>query len=93
MQTVPCHSALALPLVSCRGSGEPTPLRAYGSIEARQVRVSSRVPGRALRVLVDENDAVVPGQPLLELDLHELEARRDQAKSRVEHKDRPGATV
>lgn len=83
VRTTPRRSALALALalVSCRGSGEPIPLRAYGSIEARQVRVSSRVPGRVLRVLVDENDAVVPGQPLLELDLHELEARRDQARA------------
>jgi HlyD family secretion protein len=31
-------------------------------------------------VLVDENDSVVPGQPLVELDLRELEAQREQAQ-------------
>jgi len=73
--------ALAVALVCCRGSSHRDELRAYGSVEARQVRVSSRVGGRVLRVLVDENDAVVPGQPLVELDLRELEAQRDQARA------------
>ena len=75
--------ALAVLIVACRGRGEANRLRAFGSVEARQVRVSSRTGARVLRVLVDENDAVVRGQPLVELDLRELEALRDQARGAV----------
>ena len=79
----PWAVAVALALAACRGSGDPEPLRAHGSIEARQVRVASRTSGRVLRVLVEENDAVVLGQPLVELDLADLEAQRDQARGAV----------
>ncbi|HVP69583.1 MAG TPA: efflux RND transporter periplasmic adaptor subunit [Anaeromyxobacteraceae bacterium] len=72
---------LATALSSCSASGNQVPLLAYGSVEARQVRVASRTGGRVLRVLVDENDAVVPGQPLVEIDVRELEAQRDQARA------------
>jgi HlyD family secretion protein len=49
-------------------------------VEARQVRVASRIGGRVLRVLVEENDSVTVGQPLVEIDVRELEALRDQAR-------------
>jgi len=71
----------ALALGGCAAGGDPSPLRAHGSVEARQVRVASRTGARVLRVLVDENDAVAAGQPLVVLDVRELEAARDQARA------------
>ncbi len=71
----------ALWLGACSASGNQSQLRAYGTVEARQVRVASRIGGRVLRVLVEENDEVTPGQKLVEIDVRELEATRDQARA------------
>ncbi|HEY0840736.1 MAG TPA: efflux RND transporter periplasmic adaptor subunit [Vulgatibacter sp.] len=54
-------------------------LRAYGTVEARQVDLGSRVTGKVLEVLVDEGYSVAAGQPLLRIDLSDLEAQRRQA--------------
>jgi HlyD family secretion protein len=79
----PCARTIlvGLWLGACSASGNQSELRAYGTVEARQVRVASRIGGRVLRVLAEENDAVVPGQPLVEIDVGELEASRDQARA------------
>jgi len=76
--------AVVLAAASCRGSGRDDPLVAHGSVEARQVRVASRIGGRVLQVLVDEDDRVEPGQPLVEIDVAELEAQRAQARAAVD---------
>lgn len=68
---------VSLLVVGChRGERE---LRAYGTVEARQVDVGSRVTGKVAEVLVDEGYTVSAGQPLLRIDLSELEAERRQA--------------
>lgn len=54
-------------------------LRAYGTVEARQVDVGSRVTGKVNEVLVDEGYTVSLGEPLLRIDLSDLEAERRQA--------------
>lgn len=49
-----------------------------GTVETQEVRLSSRVGGRVVRVLVEEAQQVEPGQPLVELEMPELKAQRDQ---------------
>ena len=49
-----------------------------GIVETQEVRLSSKVGGRVLKVFVKEGDFVASGQPLVLLDSSELEARRAQ---------------
>ena len=49
-------------------------LAVSGTIEARNIRVGSKVGGRVAEVLVREGDRVEPGQVLLTFDDDELEA-------------------
>lgn len=55
------------------------PLTLYGNVDIRQVDLAFRVGGRIAAVLVDEGDAVTPGQPLARLDVDLLTQQRDQA--------------
>lgn len=55
----------------------------YGNVDIRQVDVSFRISGRIARVLVDEGDAVDPGQPLALLDDDLLIQRREQAAAEL----------
>jgi len=48
-------------------------------IEAHMVQVSPQVAGRVARVLVDDNEEVKAGQPLLEIDPADFKAKLDQA--------------
>jgi membrane fusion protein (multidrug efflux system) len=50
-------------------------------IEGRIVRVSAQVAGRIEKLLVDDNQLVEPGQPLLQIDDREAAARTAQAKA------------
>jgi HlyD family secretion protein len=61
------------------GRGRP-PLVAYGTIEARTIDLSSQTGGRVLEVLADEGDRVGQGQPLVRIDLRELQAAQAQAQ-------------
>lgn len=49
-----------------------------GIVETQEVRLSSKVGGRVLRVLVKEGEIVENGRPLVILDSAELEAKRAQ---------------
>lgn len=60
------------------------PLELGGTVEVRSVQVASRVGGRVTQVLVREGDRVRGGQPLVQLERAELEARRDEAQGAVE---------
>lgn len=53
-------------------------LRLPGMVETQEVRLSSRVGGRVVRVLVQEAQQVEPGQALVELEMPELETQRTQ---------------
>jgi len=57
---------------------------ATGSLDALEtVDVGAETSGRVLEVLVDFNDPVKAGQPLLRLDTEQLEARVDEARAQL----------
>lgn len=51
-----------------------------GDIEAQEVNISSKVPGRIAEVLVQEGATVTKYQPLLKLETTDLEAKKKQAE-------------
>ena len=58
-------------------SSRPQPLVASGTVEARDIRVGSKVGGRIEQVLVREGDRVEAGQVLATFDDRELKANLD----------------
>ena len=56
-------------------------LEGSGTVEARNIRVGSKVGGRILEVLVREGDHVQVGQTLIRFDEKELEASLAQARA------------
>jgi multidrug resistance efflux pump len=56
-------------------------LQGSGTVEARNIRVGSKVGGRIDKVLVREGDRVQPGQVLLTFDDKELQASLEQSKA------------
>ena len=54
-----------------------------GRLEATEVQIASKYPGRLAEVLVDEGDKVSQGQLLARLDTRTQEAERDQARAEV----------
>ncbi|MCX8159363.1 MAG: efflux RND transporter periplasmic adaptor subunit [Candidatus Saccharicenans sp.] len=59
------------------------PILVTGTIESRTARISPKVSGRVLRVLVEEGQAVGPGQVLVELDHEYLDLQLRQAEAGV----------
>jgi multidrug resistance efflux pump len=59
-----------------------------GTIEARNIRVGSKVGGRILEVRVREGDRVEPGQVLVTFDEKELRAALDQARANLDKMER-----
>src|SRR5690242_6237702 len=59
-------------------------LRGSGTVEARNIRVGSKVGGRIDRVLVREGDSVQPGQVLITFDDKELQASLEQSRANAE---------
>ncbi len=55
-----------------------------GRLEANELFVSAKIPGRVKEVLVDEGDTVTPGQVVARLDTEELEASLRQAEAQVD---------
>lgn len=56
---------------------------ANGRLEATEVQVATKHPGRLAEVLVKEGEQVVAGQLLARIDTRTLEAQRSQAQSEV----------
>ncbi|MDD2224033.1 MAG: biotin/lipoyl-binding protein, partial [Pseudomonas sp.] len=56
---------------------------ANGRLEATEVQVATKYPGRLAEVLVAEGDSVTVGQLLARIDTRTLEAQRSQAESEV----------
>jgi HlyD family secretion protein len=54
-----------------------------GRLEATEVQIASKTPGRLAEVLVDEGDKVSKGQLLARMDTRTLEAERNQAEAEV----------
>lgn len=59
-----------------------------GTVEARNIRVGSKVGGRIHRVLVREGDAVKAGQVLITFDDRELKATMEQSQANLEKMER-----
>ena len=59
-------------------------LQGSGTVEARDIRVGSKVGGRIDKVLVREGDAVQPGQVLITFDDKELQAALEQSQASAE---------
>ncbi len=59
-------------------------LQGSGTVEARDIRVGSKVGGRIDKVLVREGDTVKAGQVLITFDDKELQAALDQSKAAAE---------
>ncbi len=65
----------------CRKSSSLNLVRVSGTIECRTTRISPRVSGRVLKVLVEEGQEVKPGQVLVELDHEYLDLQLRQAEA------------
>lgn len=65
-------------------SRESTPLRRTGQIEAREIDVASKIPGRLRTVAVREGDTVSGGQLLFSLTDREVQAKVAQARGAVD---------
>jgi HlyD family secretion protein len=63
-------------------------LQGSGTVEARNIRVGSKVGGRIDKVLVREGDRVQPGQTLITFDDKELLASLDQSRAAAEKAQR-----
>ena len=61
-----------------------TALHGSGTVEARDIRVGSKIGGRIDKVLVREGDSVQPGQILLTFDDKELQAALEQSRANAE---------
>ena len=60
----------------------PGLMRGNGRIEAADIDVATRLPGRVRDLLVDEGDSVGAGQVLGHMDVQSLQAQRDEALAR-----------
>jgi HlyD family secretion protein len=65
-----------------------TSLTGSGTVEARNIRVGSKVGGRIDKVLVREGDSVQPGQVLITFDDKELQASLEQSRAAAEKSQR-----
>jgi HlyD family secretion protein len=65
-----------------------TSLQGSGTVEARNIRVGSKVGGRIDKVLVREGDTVQAGQVLITFDDKELQAALDQSRAAAEKSQR-----
>ena len=75
---------------ACRSSPAETPKRASGYVEATEVRVASKLPGRLISVAVVEGARIAQGDPVatlstadIDLALQRLRAERAQAEAQV----------
>lgn len=78
-------AATALYATWFRGDGA---LRGSGTVEARDIRVGSKIGGRIDKVLVREGDRVQPGQVLITFDDKELLASLEQSRAAAEKAQR-----
>jgi multidrug resistance efflux pump len=54
-----------------------------GTVETQEVRLSSRVGGRVVKLYVREGEKLEAGQAILELEMPELEAQRKQLEAQI----------
>jgi multidrug resistance efflux pump len=61
-----------------------TSLQGSGTVEARNIRVGSKIGGRIDKVLVREGESVQPGQVLITFDDKELQASLEESRANAE---------
>ena len=66
-------------LLSCSGLAPQPPSTITGLVDATEIDVASKVPGRVKELKVQEGDAVTEGQELATIESDELEAKVNQA--------------
>ena len=71
---------LALALAAC---GAPGPAPITGLVDATEIDVASKIPGRVKQLSVREGDAVTAGQDLVVIESQEVAAKIDQVKAVV----------
>lgn len=69
---------------ACRSDKDPSQIVASGHVEATDVRISAKVPGRLQALKVQEGDAVAAGQELAHIDTTDLRLALQQAKAERE---------
>src|SRR5260370_21552695 len=70
-----------------------TTLQGSGTVEARDIRVGSKIGGRINKGLVREGDSVQPGQGLITFDDREMQASLQQSRAndqKARRRYRPG---
>lgn len=66
-------------------SGDPEGVAGgNGRLEAVEIHIATRWPGRVREILVNEGDFVTAGQPLAHMDTAVLEAQRREAEAQIE---------
>jgi len=60
---------------------KPIPLTIQGEVEAKEIKVASKLPGRIAEILVKEGDTVKKGDTLILLDSPEIRAKMAQAQA------------
>lgn len=64
-----------------------------GRIEATEIDVATKLPGRVTAMLVDEGDFVSAGQPLARMDVVVLRAQLDEAQAREQQAVNTAASI
>jgi len=84
-------------LFAWRALDHPDPLAGFasgnGRVEATEVDIAARQPGRIKEILVNEADFVEPGQVLVRMDVQSLEAELAQARAMVRRAESAKATA
>jgi HlyD family secretion protein len=65
-------------LAGCGGAEAPRKAVVTGLVDATEIDVASKVPGRVREICVREGDRVEAGQRLVSIESHELDAKIDQ---------------
>jgi len=81
-------AALAATVYAAGWLRRDSALQGSGTVEARDMRVGSKIGGRIDQVLVREGDQVKPGQVLITFDDKELRASLQQSRAAAEKAQR-----
>lgn len=73
---------VAVPSLTGCGSYTSVP-EVWGRVEAKEVDINSKIPGRVVNLLVKEGDQVSKGQVLAYIDNRDISAQADQAKANI----------
>lgn len=68
-------------IISCKNSKNDNIIQ--GKVENEQIAISSKIPGKIIKILVKEGDFVNKGDTLAILDIPEVDAKKSQAEGAV----------